>query len=451
MGLVERPGQRGVGASGDRAETDSDEDQATYPGRVDESSAPQTQLHSIPELDLDPGMVLGEYQIEGKIAEGGMGTVYAAVHPMIGKRAAIKVLKADLCRDRVVAERFVDEARAVNQIGHPNIVDIFSFGEMPDGRRYFAMEWLKGETLRDRLRHGPMTLEQMAHIIRNLARALEAAHEKGIIHRDLKPENVFLVEIRDEPMHVKLLDFGVAKLAHALVEADSLRGNGDRYDPSLEGIGPATRTYSGEILGTPMYIAPEQARSANDVGWASDIYSLGTIAFELLIGRPPFVANTTVELVTMHLAQMPEKPSSLVPEIPDEIDQLVLAMLAKNPLDRPTLGHIKTMLERVRGTEPQRLSPVITMRNQRVRDEEITPVPDPSFVAVRFRSSTLSRNEASELTPNPFLTSTPTPSGQRVLPAPAPAPQRTSSLRLLLIIAMLVAIAVAIGLALILA
>jgi serine/threonine protein kinase len=436
----------------ERAGTAPDSAQITVPGETNPGLQGSTQIHQIPEYELEPGTTLGEYQIEGKIAEGGMGTVFAAVHPMIGKRAAIKVLKAELCRDRIVAERFVDEARAVNQIGHPNIVDIFSFGEMPDGRHYFAMEWLKGETLRDRLhRVGPMTLEEMAHVIRNLARALEAAHEKGIIHRDLKPENVFLVEMRDEPLHVKLLDFGVAKLAHALVEAESLRSQQifDQRAPN--------RTYSGEILGTPMYIAPEQARDANAVGWASDIYSLGAIAFELLIGRPPFVANTTIELVTMHLEQMPERPSSLIPEIPDEIDQLVLAMLAKNPLDRPTLGHIRSMLERVRGVEPQRVSPVIQMRNapRATNAEELTPVPDPSFVEVRFRptptpnpfkgegevldSSALRRLEARELR---------TRGAAQVVTLPPP--RHDSPLRLILIVVALVTIATIIGLVVVL-
>ena len=143
-------------------------------------------------VELPSGMTLGEYRIEDKIGEGGMGMVYAATHPVIGKRAAIKVLRKELCDDPRTLERFVDEARAVNQIGHPNIVDVFAFGTLPDGRSYFVMEWLKGETLRARVARGRLDHLEACTILRALARALEAAHDKGIIHRDLKPDNVFL-------------------------------------------------------------------------------------------------------------------------------------------------------------------------------------------------------------------------------------------------------------------
>jgi eukaryotic-like serine/threonine-protein kinase len=381
-----------------------------------------TQVHAIPELPLEPGVTLGEYTIEAPLGEGGMGTVYAAIHPMIGKRAAVKVLKPELCRDHEIAERFVDEARAVNQIGHPNIVDIFSFGEMPDGRRYFVMEWLKGETLRDRLRRGRATLEEMATVIRPLTRALEAAHEKGIIHRDLKPENVFLVEVRDEPPRVKLLDFGVAKLAHAVVEADA-DGSREAGRASTE----PERTYSGEILGTPMYIAPEQARDSEDVGGASDTYSLGAIAFELLTGRPPFLAATVIELITMHLEHAPVRPSSLVPEIPDEIDELVLAMLAKDPLERPTLPHVRAILERVRG--PERRSPAITARTT---PPELPAIQRDATFEVRFRSP---------------AARPPQPEPAPASPALAVAPARGFTGRLVLGVVVLVFVALVVGLA----
>ena len=274
----------------------------------------------LPTYALEKGTNLGEYVIEGRLGEGAMGVVFAATHPTIGKRAAIKVLRAELCEDDQQIERFIDEARAVNKIGHPNIVDIFAFGEMPDGRRYFVMELLVGETLRDRLRRGALGVAEAGAVIRPLARALEAAHEAGIVHRDLKPENVFLVERRDEDPQVKLLDFGVAKLGH---------------DPNR-----MYKTGAGEIVGTPMYIAPEQARDSNQTDARSDIYALGAIAFELLCGRPPFLAKNVMEVLTAHLTEQPVAPSTLV-DVPPEVDATVLAMLAKDPARRPTLATVR--------------------------------------------------------------------------------------------------------------
>ena len=278
----------------------------------------------LPTFSLEAGTQLGEYVIEGKIGEGAMGVVFSAVHPTIGKRAAIKVLRAELCEDEHQLERFKDEARVVNQIGHPNIVDIFAFGEMLDGRSYFVMEWLKGETLRQRLARGRMTVEEVSEVIRPLARALEAAHEKGIVHRDLKPENVFLVAVRDEPAQVKLLDFGVAKLnndAHRLY-----------------------KTGAGELVGTPMYIAPEQARGGAGVDARADIYSLGAIAFECLCGRPPFLHKNVFEMVTAHLIERPPVPSSIAPGLGRDLDGLILAMLAKEPDERPSLAVVRAAL-----------------------------------------------------------------------------------------------------------
>ncbi len=348
--------------------------------------AVDTQITTLDLMDLGPGAALGEFRIEKKIGEGGMGTVFSAVHPMIAKRAAIKILKHQLCRDKKMIERFIDEARAVNQIGHPNIVDIFAFGEMPDGRRYLAMEWLRGETLRDQIRRGPMSITQMAKVIRPLARALEAAHDKQVIHRDLKPENVFLVEVPHDEPHVKLLDFGIAKLA-----------------------GEKSRTDSDhQILGTPTYISPEQARDANDAGPMSDVYSLGAIAFELLTGRPPFQNKGTIEMVTAHLEEIPVPPSSLVPEIPDEIDRLLLEMLAKSPNERPSLSHIRSVLALVRDPieleqRPHLITPRLPPKpieeliaNEVSPPERPTPTPapgpaprdrlktDPGSVAIRF-------------------------------------------------------------------
>ena len=276
------------------------------------------------EYELSPGAKLGEYQIESKLGQGGMGVVFAAVHPLIGKRAAIKILKRELCADPQTVERFIDEARVVNQIGHPNIVDIFAFGEMPDGRSYFVMEWLKGDTLRARIAAGRMDLTEMARLVRQLARALQAAHDKGVIHRDLKPDNIFLVEMTDEPTTVKLLDFGIAKLA--------------RNDHRIE------KTATGAIVGTPQYIAPEQAKGYA-IDHRADIYALGGIMFELLTGRPPFVADNAMEIVAKHLMETPVRVSTLAPDVPPALDELVDQMLAKQPEKRPTLARVVEVLD----------------------------------------------------------------------------------------------------------
>jgi serine/threonine protein kinase len=279
------------------------------------------------DYDLDPGTPLGEYRIEAKIGQGGMGVVFSAVHPLIGKRAAIKILKKELCADPHSLERFIDEARVVNQIGHPNIVDIFAFGEMPDGRSYFVMEWLNGETLRDRIGRATLNVSAVSKIVRPLARALEAAHEKGVIHRDLKPDNVYLVNVRGEEPTVKLLDFGIAKLA--------------RNDHRVE------KTATGAIVGTPQYIAPEQAKGYA-IDHRADIYALGGIIFEMLTGRPPFVADNAMEMVAKHLMESPVAPSTLAHGVPPELDELVLQMLAKSPEGRPPLTEVCEVLEHLK-------------------------------------------------------------------------------------------------------
>jgi serine/threonine protein kinase len=279
------------------------------------------------DYDLDPGTPLGEYRIEAKIGQGGMGVVFSAVHPLIGKRAAIKILKKELCADPHTLERFVDEARVVNQIGHPNIVDIFAFGELPDGRSYFVMEWLKGETLRARIARATLDVSAVSKIVRPLARALEAAHEKGVIHRDLKPDNVYLVDVRGEEPTVKLLDFGIAKLA--------------RNDHRVE------KTATGAIVGTPQYIAPEQAKGYA-IDHRADIYALGGIIFEMLTGRPPFVADNAMEMVAKHLMESPLPPSQFARGIPSELDELVLGMLAKQPEGRPSLTEVCEVLEHLK-------------------------------------------------------------------------------------------------------
>src|SRR5688572_10254334 len=247
------------------------------------------------ESDLQPGQDVGGYVVEMKIGEGGMGVVYGAHHPKIGKRAAIKVLAKSLCAVPMAVDRFVQEARSVNQIRHPNIVDIFAFGELGDGRSYFVMEWLDGEPLSKRMSSGENTLADVVEILDEVADALEAAHEKGIVHRDLKPDNVFLVPVRGNRRVVKLLDFGLAKLG------------GD--EPGI------VKTRSGIMMGTPVYMSPEQARGKN-VDHRTDIYALGAMAFEMVTGRAPYDAETAFDILMQHIGAEVPRPSSIWPQVP---------------------------------------------------------------------------------------------------------------------------------------
>ncbi|MFH0899282.1 MAG: protein kinase [Pseudomonadota bacterium] len=280
--------------------------------------------------DLPPGMIVGEYRVEDKLGEGGMGAVYSAIHPLIGKKAAIKVISPALCTDVSAVQRFAQEARSVNQIGHPNIVDVFSFGELPDGRSYFAMEWLQGETLGDRLaRERNLPLAEGIEVLDQVADALDAAHETGIVHRDLKPDNVFLMAIRGNRQLVKLLDFGIAKLADT-------------------GEGAIAKTRTGMMMGTPGYMSPEQARGKN-VDHRTDIYALGAMSFELVLGRLPFVAESAMDIVLKHLTEPAPAPKTLWPEIPELLDSIILGMLEKDPERRPSLAQIRGCLAEVRG------------------------------------------------------------------------------------------------------
>ena len=187
---------------------------------------------------LPPGSLVGEYEIVEVVAHGGMSTVYRAVHPLIGKEAAVKVMAALLSADQVAVSRFLQEARIVARIRHPNVVDVFSFGTLPDGRCYLVMEWIGGETLAARLSKRRLRPNEIAQTLGQICDALEVCHEQGVVHRDLKPANVFLAPMRNRPDFVKLVDFGIAKLIAQ---------------------GTVLQTSPDVVLGTPGYASPEQA------------------------------------------------------------------------------------------------------------------------------------------------------------------------------------------------
>lgn len=279
------------------------------------------------EEDLAPGATVGEYAVEHKLGEGAFGKVFKAIHPLIGKEVAIKVLGKKYSSDPQIVSRFIAEARAVNQIAHRNIIDIFSFGQLPDGRQYYIMEFIHGRPLDVILRErGRMSAAEAFPILRGVARALDAAHAKGIAHRDLKPANVFICEDSEGTVFPKLLDFGIAKLLTTEMEAHH-------------------KTRTGAPIGTPYYMSPEQCR-AEAIDHRTDIYSFGVMIYEMLAGTVPFRSNSYVEILFKHMQQEPEPPSRWAPELAGEIDAAVLWMMAKNAADRPpTAGVAITRLE----------------------------------------------------------------------------------------------------------
>jgi serine/threonine-protein kinase len=246
-----------------------------------------------------------------------MGAVYVAEHTLLGRRAAIKVLLPALSQHEEVVHRFFNEARAVTRITDPGIVQVFDFGFHTDGSAFIVMELLEGEPLDHRLaRLGRIAPMDVLRTMRQLATSLHAAHAKGIIHRDLKPENIFLV---GDPAvtggeRAKILDFGIAKLT-----AD---------EPGK------LKTRTNMVMGTPVYMSPEQCRGAGSVDLRSDIYSLGCVMMTMLTGRPPFEAEGSGELIAAHLREPAPLASSRIAGLPDVLDNVLLRCLAKAPDER---------------------------------------------------------------------------------------------------------------------
>ncbi len=225
--------------------------------------------------ELATGTVIdGKYRVRRLLAEGGMGRVFVADHVFLGKPFAVKVLHPEMSAEPDAVERFTVEARAASLIEHENVVRVSDFGRSPDGQLYLVMELLSGHTLADELNAGPLPPARARFIACGMLRGLEAAHARGVVHRDLKPENVFLTPRDGADDTVKLLDFGIARMRQ-------------------EGGSDAQRlTKEGAIMGTPLYMAPEQLRSERDVDARADLYAVGVLLYEMLSGKPPYEGRT---------------------------------------------------------------------------------------------------------------------------------------------------------------
>jgi hypothetical protein len=266
------------------------------------------------------GESIGSYRIVAKLGEGGMGAVYLGEHRRIARKVAIKVLLPELSHNQEVVDRFFNEARATSLIRHPGIVEVSDCDILPSGNAYIVMELLEGESLGNCLRRvGRLPASRALIVARNIADALEAAHEQRIIHRDLKPDNVFLLAtgVGASAQPIKILDFGIAKLMHTN-PADG------HY-----------KTRTGSLLGTPVYMSPEQCRGVGTIDLRTDIYSLGCMLFEMLCGHPPFTSEGFGELIQSHLSVTPPRLRSIDPALPEAVDALVARLLAKSPDDRP--------------------------------------------------------------------------------------------------------------------
>ena len=275
------------------------------------------------QTDGDPeggftGRQIGNYRLEAEIGHGGMGSVYRARHLLLARVAAVKILHPHLSGDASMVQRFLNEARAVNDIRHPRIVEVLDAGQLASGTPYIVMEHLAGESLAARLREtGRLPPAVAVRTARQIAGALGAAHARGIVHRDLKPENVFLCDGGgDGAPSVKVLDFGIAKL---------------RAD--LAGAGAETRP-TGGLLGTPQYMAPEQWRTGVVADPRLDVYALGLIVFEMLSGTPPFLGDSWVDLLHLHVSAAPPRMRERGVEVPAALEAVVRRALAKEPSER---------------------------------------------------------------------------------------------------------------------
>ena len=260
----------------------------------------------------------GKFLINKKVGQGGMGAVYEATHTQLGKRVAVKVLLEKYAQREAIVKRLRQEAQLASSVGNEHIIDITDIGTTEDGRTYVVMEFLEGESLAECLaRETKLSEQRILKVISQAASALAAAHAKGIVHRDIKPENLFLLKRKDQDF-VKVVDFGISK---------SLRASGEEEEqPRL--------TQTGMVLGTPLYMSPEQARGDDELDARVDIYALGVIMYEAATGRVPFIGNNYLSVISQVLNETPKPVRDLRPELSEEFEAIVSKAMAKSKDER---------------------------------------------------------------------------------------------------------------------
>jgi serine/threonine-protein kinase len=290
----------------------------------------------------------GKYTLHTLLGEGGLGQVYYATQAPMNRAVAVKLLHPEYSSDENLAARFAREAQAASQVTHPNAVVIHDFGRDTSGRLYLVMEYLAGETLHERIQRHPdrrLPPWEAVEILSQVLRPLGAFHQAGVVHRDLKPDNIMLcpLEVGEQ---VKLLDFGIAK------------------------VSGVSLTATGQMVGTPHYMSPEQICAKKDIGPEVDIYAMGVLLYEALTGDPPFLAEHTLDLFRMHLKETPKSLAEVLPEIRSlaPFDAVIRKAMAKSPQDR-----YRTARELREAMEAALVSSVAQEEEERLAGEELTP------------------------------------------------------------------------------
>ena len=271
---------------------------------------------------LESGQLVdGKYRVERLLGKGGMGAVFEGYHTLVDRRVAIKVLLPEAISSEHGAQRFEREVRATGRIGNDHILEVYDVGVLPDGSRYMVSEFLDGETLADRLERGPLQPKVAAELMLQLLDGLAAAHDKGIVHRDLKPENLFILRQKaGRADFLKIIDFGISKY-------------------QLDGTSSMSMTATGAVLGTPYYLSPEQARGHRDIDHRSDLYTVGVIMYQAVVGRVPLYADNFNELLFKIALESPRPLTAVLPQIDPVFSGIVERAMSRQREDRYQSAH----------------------------------------------------------------------------------------------------------------